>query len=250
MTDLLHRQAPEVKPKRSKWLMFSIGFMALVVILVVYVLWPTSPAPPTATSAPVPSVVVDPRPAADGSCNLPPPASQDVLPADVTWVLAGPTAHPTSATAGPAVIAGGVASCFARTPGGALLSAANFMSSLADPASDKPALYDQRLVHSTGFDALVATVADAQGASLQQKDSIWQITAFRFLTYDPDHAVLYLASRNTLNQGATNGTLVATTYVLKWDAGDWKIVPPLDGGNLPSLQVPYLSDLYTHFGGA
>ena len=248
MTELLHREAPEVKPKRSKWLIASLAFMALTLVLVVYVLWPSSPAPAGSTPPPTIAAQQVPINTATGPCHFPDTVSQDVVPTDVTWQLFGSTATPVSPTQGPQLTTG-ERSCYARSPAGALLAASGFVATLADPSSNKQYLYDQRMLHSTGYDTLAAKIANAP-ARADDSQSIWQITAFRFQAFTPDYAVVWIATRNTLNGGGGTGTLLTSPYVLQWADGDWKVVPPIDGGNLPSYQVPATSDLYTDFHGA
>jgi hypothetical protein len=190
---------------------------------------------------------------ADGGSGegTPPPAGcsptdtdQTVLttaPEDVTWDLVNTVALPRSSSAGPLAVDGMTASCYARTPLGAVMASMNafYRSVLAAP--DVEPLRTQ-VLPGEGRDVLEAQLAGVDEPI--QSGDMAQIAGFRVASYTDEIAVVSL-----VNGDANAGSLKSTDVTVQWADGDWKLVVRDDG----SLSTPAdsLSDLigYVQFGG-
>ncbi len=142
---------------------------------------------------PAPTTTVQPSasmPVADGQC----PAGRIELGGTVTaapqtmWVLVGKMAAPTVTDAGPAVIdTDGYRHCYARTPTGALVAAANLAAMGSDPTLAQPARRrrtDARSAARLGcWPAPQPTLGASGGA---------QLRGFRMVSYDGTTAVIDL----------------------------------------------------------
>lgn len=159
---------------------------------------------------------------------------------NATWALVGTTAAPSVKGQGPGKIEeDAYRSCYARTPTGALLAAANYAAiGSHDPLRKK--FYEQGFVPGPGRDAILATPpprSDGTGVRVQ-------IAGFRILRYDGKQADVDLALRTS------SGALGATVLNLEWSEGDWKMRLADDGSELsPTVQLPSL-DGYTLWSGA
>lgn len=145
------------------------------------------------------------------------------------WSLVGTTAAPAIKGQGPGQIdEDGYRSCYARTPTGALLAAANY-SALGSYGPVRKKFYEQATVPGPGRDALLKkpiTGAGDGGARIQ-------IAGFRVLRYNGHQADVDLAFRSS------NGAIGATVMNLQWSGGDWKIRVADDGTELsPFVQLP------------
>lgn len=189
-----------------------------------------------------------------GRCNYPEQPSTDVsaiVPADVRWELTPGTtmAAPRSGTAGPLTVEGNITSCYSRTPSGALLAASNLLAELGNYTLDMDRLVSTKVTHTTGYDALNQRVqAWEAGTSSRAPQPVQQIAGYRFLQFTGDWAVIEIVLRNT--SGELAGAMATLSYALAWEDDDWKLVPPIDGGNVPSLRLEHLEFPYVAFGGA
>lgn len=245
----------EIKAPRIRWVSITIVVLVAVVGLAaaVYVLFgrTSSTSAPTLTySAPTEAAVTP----TGGACNFPVSQSIDVsqvAPVDTVWELTpGSTmAAPRSATAGPLKVNGGITSCYARTPSGALLAAANLVAEMTNTNLDLNQLVADKAVHSTGYDDLNQGM-QAWLAQDRSHTPTRQIAGYRLTTFDANTATLEIVQRNTSEPGI--GLMASIYYVLRWDtdAGDWKIVPMIDGGYQPSLSLSGLDMPYIPWAGA
>lgn len=189
-----------------------------------------------------------------GRCDYPEQPSTDVsaiVPADVRWELVPGTtmAAPRSGTAGPLTVEGNITSCYARNPSGALLAASNLVAELGNYTLDMDRLVADKVTHTTGYDALNQRVqAWEAGGTSRAPQPIQQIAGYRFLQFTGDWAVIEIVLRNT--SGEMSGAMATVSYALAWEDDDWKLVPPIDGGNVPSLRLEALEFPYISFGGA
>lgn len=160
-----------------------------------------------------------------GGCNVA-PGPQTVpttAPSDVTWALWRTVVLPTSATAGPMVVEGNTARCFAHSPLGALIAAVqiDMRFQTAETAEWKAIVYGQ-MVPSPGRDKLVAQVEalvksdPAEAAAPPAPGSIAQIAGFSFISYTAQTAVIDLVVTNS-------GRYAVGPVTVSWLEGDWKL---------------------------
>jgi hypothetical protein len=184
-----------------------------------------------------------------GPCNFPVPASADLVtiaPPDVSWALAGSMASPSSVLAGPAK-PGLIPGCYARSPQGALMAAANWITTMQNPKVDKVEAVKALVAHTGGYEQFLANFEGA-GTAAGDDPSVQQIAAFRMIFFDQSHAEMEIVNRAT--SGNSPGFMASVVYVLVWENDDWKIAPVLDG-NVPITQVvDAIKPPYIAFNGA
>lgn len=193
------------------------------------------PAPPAAAAAPTPTTTA-PSPASEASvCGLTAVEMTGTVNAApvTTWTLVGTTAAPAVEGHGPGTIdpVDGYRSCYARTPTGALVAAANY-AAIGSYGPLRQRFYEDATVPGPGRDVLLSkplTGSSAGGVRVQ-------IAGFRVLRYDGDQADIDLAFRTS--KGAIGGAVLN----LQWSGGDWKIRVADDGSELsPAVQLPSLA---------
>ncbi|PFG44950.1 hypothetical protein ATJ97_0226 [Georgenia soli] len=190
---------------------------------------PTS-SDPTATAAPTES------PSAQGGesvCGLEPVELDGTLTAapDTEWELVGTTAAPSVEDHGPGEVEeDGFRYCFAQTPTGALLAAANVAAMGSDPGLS-PKVAEHLFAEGVGRDvALSETPTGNAGGGVRV-----QIAGFRLLDYSGESATVDIAMRGS------NGAIAGQVFDLVWEDGDWKVQLAPDG-QLPT-DVVVLPDL-------
>ncbi|MEU1603147.1 hypothetical protein [Micromonospora matsumotoense] len=147
-------------------------------------------------------------------------AGPAVPPDDVAWrTLDGGDRVPVSATQGPSRTADGVLGCFAHTPIGAVLAAHAVPTQLAGATWRTVA--DRQVLPGPGRDVLVARLEAAAGVVTSRGGGSY--AGFTVARYAADAARVQLLVKT----GA--GGYVATLVELRWDAGDWKVVPSRAG---------------------
>ncbi|WP_328346452.1 hypothetical protein [Micromonospora sp. NBC_00421] len=147
-------------------------------------------------------------------------AGPAVPPEDVTWrTLDGGDRVPVSATQGPSRTADGVLGCFAHTPIGAVLAAHAVPTQLAGSAWR--AVAERQVLPGPGRDVLVARLEAAAGVVTSRGGGSY--AGFALVRYAADAAQVQLLVKT----GA--GGYVATLVEVRWDAGDWKLVPSRAG---------------------
>ncbi len=190
----------------------------------------TGPATPTATTSEASVCGLD-AVEMSGTLNTAPPA---------IWALVGTTAAPSIKGQGPGNVEDdGYRNCYARTPTGALLAAANYAAiGSYDPLRKK--FYEQAIMLGPGRDSLLAKPIPGSGGGGTRV----QVGGFRLLRYDGEQAEVDLAFRTS------NGAIGATVVHLRWSGGDWKMPVADDGSELsPFAQIPSLNG-YTLWSGA
>lgn len=201
---------------------------------------------PTNTSAPSPSTTATASNSATPSdasvCGLTPVEMSGTVSTapTATWALVGTTAAPSIKGQGPGKVEeDGYRSCYARTPTGALLAAANY-TALGSYGPLRKKFYEEATVPGPGRDALLRkpiTGAGGGGARIQ-------IAGFRVLRYDGKQADVDIAFRTS--SGAVGGMVLNVA----WSGGDWKIRVADDGSELsPVVQLPNLTG-YVPWAGA
>jgi hypothetical protein len=191
----------------------------------------THPAPADHhAGAPGHSVAPASSPAsATGSCEM--PAGQQAVPvsapAGVTWRLYDTVALPFSAQAGPTVIAGDVARCYAHSPTGALLAAVQIAIRYA-LATNWQAVLAEQVMPGTGRNVYAA---QRTGVTFTiQAGEFGQIAGFQFVTYTSVLAVLQIVVQ------LPSGELQMTTMTVQWSGSDWRLQLQPDGSPGPNVQ--------------
>lgn len=240
---MAHDEHKSDQPLASKTYLVSAGIVGLVAILglavVGIILWPESEeeaAPPAAaspTSDPSPEGTT--APVGDESiCGLPASdeTSIDEPPVDTEWEFVGTMEAPLVPEAGPGMVAdNGFRQCYAHSPEGALLAAANMLAMGTDP-NLVVELNEELVADGPGRDAVLADLESNPPTS--DTGIRMSIAGYRLLGYGPDHARIDLAVEGS------NDSIASMTTDLKWEDGDWKIELRPDGQ--PIIPVGQLAD--------
>jgi hypothetical protein len=150
------------------------------------------------------------------------------------WSLVGTIAAPSVPGQGPGLVEkDGFRSCFARTPTGAVVAAAN-LAALGSYPPVRDRFNEQALAPGPGRDAVLAKPA-AQGASDGPR---LELVGVQLLRYTGDQADVDLALRTS------TGSLLAATVYLTWAEGDWKARVADDGSDLSSVSPISTLDAY------
>jgi hypothetical protein len=148
-------------------------------------------------------------------------------PVSVTWRLYHTVALPFSAQAGPTVVVGDVARCYAHSPTGALLSAVQIAVRYA-LASDWRSVVAEQVMPGTG-----RNVYSDQRSGVNftvQAGEFGQIAGFQFVTYSSALAVVQIVVQ------LPAGEMQATTMTVQWSGGDWRLQLEPDGSPGPNVQ--------------
>jgi hypothetical protein len=203
-----------------------------VVLSVTGVFGGGDPATPPAAAAPSPTA--DPQGSVCGLTDVALSGPVDQAPADAQWVLVGTIAAPSVPGQGPGLVDDdGFRSCFAHTPTGAVVAAAN-LAALGSYPPVRARFNEQALAPGAGRDAVLAKPA-AQGASDGPR---LELVGFQLLRYTGDQADVDLALRTS------TGSLLGFTGYLTWAEGDWKVRLADDGSDLSSVSPISSLDAY------
>jgi len=155
---------------------------------------------------------------------------------ETTWDYVGVVALPSAAGQGPGLTsADGLRTCYAHTPTGAVLSAANMVGQLATPTTRGEAVR-YFIAQGPGYESAVSlTTGSDSSPSIDL-----QITGFELLDYSGDEALVDVAVQATGN-GITTYNSFRTPLI--WQDGDWRQVPAADGQpQYPPVQLPNTTD--------
>ena len=203
-----------------------------VVLSVTGVFGGGDPATPPAAAAP--SATADPQGSVCGLTDVALSGTVDQAPADAQWVLVGTIAAPSVPGQGPGLVDDdGFRSCFAHTPTGAVVAAAN-LAALGSYPPVRARFNEQALAPGAGRDAVLAKPA-AQGASDGPR---LELVGFQLLRYTGQQADVDLALRTS------TGSLLGATVYLTWAEGDWKVRLADDGSDLSSVSPISSLDAY------
>ena len=216
-----------------------IGAIALVgVVVVALVLWPGSDDDAVDTAEPEPSAESSP-PAdreADGDesmCGLPASDETELTepPAGTEWEVVGTMPAPSLEEAGPGMTDDdGVRQCYAHSPEGALMAAANVLAMGTDPDLAYP-MNEVMVSEGQGRDAALAEL-EQQGLG-DTGGMRTEVAGFNILGYGPDHARVDLAMESS------TGMFASMTTDLLWEEGDWKERMNTEGQPfIPVAQIP------------
>ncbi|CAM3916527.1 hypothetical protein [Nocardiopsis rhodophaea] len=165
-------------------------------------------------------------------------------PSNTEWELVGKMAAPSVDGAGPGRIAkDGFRDCYARTPTGALLAAANLLALQGKPGMGDRVIEDL-FAKGPGRDTAIAE-AKAGGAdgSAEYADINLQISGFRLVSYDGGQANIQVAL-------SAKGVDMAAVMDLVWEEGDWKLRVGDDGRLItPPYELPDMTG-FVPWGGA
>lgn len=189
----------------------------------------TSPSAPPASGAPTASTSMD-----DSVCGL--PAGEQTMPAgplEADWVLVGRVEAPTSPDLGPgATEASGWRSCYAHSPAGAVVAAANILAVGQHP--DLVRRLAAEVYSGPGREAFLAETQALSDEELRdQMDALPVVTlrGFRVVSYAADQVTLDLLLR------APDGALTSVTWRLAWENGDWRFWAPVSDSEVPMQSV-------------
>jgi hypothetical protein len=170
-----------------------------------------------------------------GGCHVPPgPQAVPVsAPTGLTWELYDTVALPFSAQAGPTVIHGDVARCYAHSPTGALLATVQIAVRYA-LAADWQAVIAEQVMPGIGRNVYAA---ERPGADVTiQAGQFGQFAGFQFVTYTSALAVVQIVVQ------LPSGEMQATTMTVQWSGGDWHLQLQPDGSPGPNVQqIPNLT---------
>ncbi|WP_052436969.1 hypothetical protein [Georgenia sp. SUBG003] len=154
----------------------------------------------------------------------------------------GTVAAPSVEGMGPGEDDDGLRTCYARTPTGAVLAAANVAAMGSSPEL-VGRMTEEMTAEGPGRDAALDHL-EADGAPEIPGGVRYQIRGFRLLDYTGTEASVDVAL------GVDGGLTGSFVLDLRWEDGDWKVVLTDDGG-LGSLPAP-VPDLtgYTLWSGA
>jgi hypothetical protein len=209
----------------------SAGFLLVLAILGGYALMTgeddsasnttTDRPSPTGGATPSGGGAGDDRPAGcqtDDSDQKKPTAP----PKDVSWKANGTNLVPVSKTAGPLKFDGPVWYCFARTPMGAVFAAHAISDHFGFAGWREVA--ERQVVPGPGRDAFVAGRAKEKDTQVSGQPSGAVYSGFTVLSYNKREATVMALAR--IPQSSQH---LAVSINLRWQDGDWKLVPDPDG---------------------
>ncbi len=187
---------------------------------------PAAPTGPQVAPAP-------PRPSS--SCGLPAGGQQIPTAAPAgSWQIVAGIAVPISPVFGPARLVGGIGTCYAHSPTGALFAMMDTLA-LTQAPSDQisaTAVVTQRGSHTGQYtQALAAAKTQDSGGGVGSRmpsdaSTTPKVTllGFRFVDYTPDRTTIAVAVG--VGDPARSGSYqpAMLTAVLAWEGGDWKFV--------------------------
>lgn len=159
---------------------------------------------------------------------------------EVTWDQTGAGMVPKSATAGPALQDDdtGLRTCYAHTPEGALMFAANMPSWSQAYLVDAAGAVDQYYAEGPGKDYVRELFGGLTRGQIAATNNLYlQIRGFQVIDYTGDSVVISIASLATDQSGDAGLWSVSTKLV--WEDGDWRLRVAPDG----SLDKEEISDL-------
>lgn len=220
-------------PLFSGWFIASGVFLVLVLIGLGFLLW--NPAASNNTAQPEqgisdtstgqseqPTPEVNTQPQENGSasaCGL--TGNDQTIPTSalvsVPIKVGNDLEVPSIDGLGPGIL-DPVSTCFAHTPGGAVLSAANFMIWFSSQ-QQLPTVITSLMADGTDKDRLLGQVESGWGGATTSPATI---SGYAYEDRGPDNALVVLA----VSTSAFPGDLVAWPIPLTWEKGDWKVVAP------------------------
>jgi hypothetical protein len=158
-------------------------------------------------------------------------------PPGLTWSVVGGNVVPSSPQGGPGIVQGPLSQCYSHDATGALLAAIR-IEETDITTSDWQAFVADNLVPGPGTDAVIAYAREMSstiGGANADGQGPAPVAGFKFLTYSDQEAVISIA------MAAPGGGWAASTEIVEWTGGDWKLVPDPSGllgsypGAIPDL---------------
>jgi hypothetical protein len=193
-------------PRRRPVLIALAVAMIVLLALAAFFLGRDDPGPDSAAPPPAGSPPSSVLPA-DGTVPT-------TAPEDVRWELYRGIAVPVSDVHGPTSGSGAVASGYAHTPTGALIASVQIVYRLALAPQDQWRAVAEQQVTGPDKAAFLAQLAEVDRG--QTDPRLQQIAGFRFVSYDPQTAVIETASGQP-------GKYTVGTQVMRWEDGDWRL---------------------------
>lgn len=228
---------------RSLWFMISAVVVVLVmvaaaVLTIANVIGDDEPEASPSTSAETSK--------SESVCGLEPKkAGSDTLTSapKTEWRLIDRMAAPEVDEAGPGKIGSDqFGYCFAQSPTGAVVAAANIAASTTTPQRQAKA-YKELAVDGPGRTKILKALEDGELGDTNPEGVSVQIAGFRVERYSDEEASIDLAL-------AVDGeSYMSSPMELRWVDGDWKVVVNDDGSVYDSEPVDDLSD-YVVWSGA
>lgn len=157
-------------------------------------------------------------------CGLPGHESSGTLTKapDATWSLIDGFAVPSTKDSGPGKVeADGFRYCYARTPEGVVLAAANFMGVGSIPELHSK-IAEKLIAPGPGQEA-ARDSAPASSSGSSSSEMRVQIAGFQLNSYTDDEANLALLIRGA------NGNYISQQFDMEWAKGDWRVALADDG---------------------
>lgn len=235
MRFIRRRRAEEPGPywKQRSW-QWSAGFLGLVVLVGGFVALTSegngADASAAASKGPLSgdSVRRGERPRGCRTDDSAGDALPKAAPKDISWHTIGIARVPFSASAGPTRTTGPVRWCYAHTPVGAALAATVIPSQMS--GSGWKTVSRQQVAAGQGrdmFEVQRSTVRSIDSAAEAGSTSVGSYAGFSVTSYTDEAASVGLLIR-------TGQGYASTSIQLRWNGGDWKVVPGGDG----SLHTP------------
>ncbi|MCZ7458207.1 hypothetical protein [Streptomyces sp. WMMC940] len=164
----------------------------------------------------------------------------DLASIGLTWKRFGPVNLPASRDAGPAIVKGGVARCYAHTPRGALLALANISVRSSNGPDWRSVVAQQVYPDETQevFEQGVAASRSDQASDFPSSSP--SLAGYKLISYTPDTAVIDLAFKNP------GGTVLTMVLTARWHEGDWKQQMSVEGQSA-SVSKRFNTNGYTLF---
>ncbi|MPV36103.1 hypothetical protein [Georgenia subflava] len=239
-----------MEDERNVWARPAFLVSAVLVVgLVVLAVWLAATQAGGADRAdppvPVPSATPTAEPDMASVCGLAQVELDGTVvraPATTSWSLVGTVAAPEVPGAGPGVVADdGLRTCYARTPVGALVAAANVVA-MGSTDLLVPRMTETMTAAGPGRDAALVRLTEPDDSP--SPAARYQLRGFRMLGYTGERASVDIA----ISVG--DGALGSFVVDLIWQDGDWKVRLTEDGRlGSPPTQVPDLAG-YTLWSGA
>jgi hypothetical protein len=193
-----------------------------------------------ATTARAGAQASDGRPAPPAARPCPPAAADETVPtaapAGTRWEMIGGVAAPGRPDVGPAVTEP-VRGCFARSPTGALLAAANLTALTTLPQAEANEAILRLTADTPGRELFTAAIAAEPPRPAG--DTALELAGFSLLSWTRDEGVVDLAL--LVSEPGAVARHVSVLMTLRWEDGDWRVVASDTSGEpftvraLPSL---------------
>lgn len=215
---------------RGLWFMVSAAVVVLVVVAAVALSISNLIGSDETEASPSSSSSKDSKDPSGSVCGLKPgDSSSDTLTSapQTEWRLVDRVAAPEVEDAGPGEIGDDqFGYCFAQSPTGAVVAAANIMASTTTPERQAKA-YKRLAVDGPGRTKILKALESGELGDTNPEGVSLQIAGFHVDRYADKEASIDLAV--TISGETETDTYVSMPMELRWVDGDWKVVVNDDG---------------------